>query len=133
MGLFRYKADILDKLGINLDNCNYDYIEKLCKRKEVIVFDRTSAIRSLLHYGIQFEEVKNLAMGTVLEKVHKYVKNKKCDLVFAHCQLVTPPDCLKKGEEPRSFSEEVEKGFAELNKRVAEIYKEAEDDTREFG
>lgn len=115
-----------------MDNCNYDYVEKLCKRKEIIVFDRTSVIKNLLHYGIQFEEVKDLSMGTVLEKVHKYVKNKRCDLVFAHCQLVTPPDLLKKGDEPRNFHEEVDKGFAELNKRMAEIYKDADEDTCMF-
>lgn len=113
-----------------MDNCNFDYIEKLSQRKEVIIFDRTAQIRSLLNYGLKFEECKDIRVGTVLEKVHKYVKNKKCDLIFGHCQLVAPQEGLNKNESSTDLNELIDEGLSKLNEKLAEIYKDADDDTR---
>ena len=112
-----------------MDNCNFDYIKKLSEHKEVIVFDRTAQIRSLLNYGLKFEECKDISTGTVLEKVHKYVKNKKCDLIFAHCQLVTPPDGADKSKAGSDLNDMIDAGLDSLNSRIADIYKDADDDT----
>ncbi len=94
----------------------------------MIIFDRTNQIRSLLNHGILFEEVKDSSVSSVLDKVHKYVKNGRADLIFGHIQMVLPPS-LKDGTEPRDLKKELNKTFEELNTKLTDIYKDAQDDT----
>lgn len=130
LALFRFKADILDKLGITTDTCNYDYVEKIAKDRRVIVFDKTSLIRGLLNYGIEYEEIKNNSPEVVLEKVHKHVKHGKTDMIFANVQMVTPVDEHSKEPQPqRSLKEQIDLNCEAINRKMAEIYKDAQEDT----
>jgi hypothetical protein len=93
------------------------------------VFDRLSQIKSLLNYGIMFDDVKDISVPCVLDKVSKYVKNGKADLIFAHTQLITAPAPLAVLGSQRDLREEMNKNLELLNEKLAEIYHNAAEDT----
>lgn len=126
--MFRLKAEIFDKLGITTDTCNYDFVEKLAKDRRVIVFDRTSQIRGLLNYGIEFEEIKDNSPATVLDKVHKHVKNNRMDMIFGNINLVVPSEDTAVSSH-RSLRGEIDRGLSEMNERIRDIYRDASEDT----
>jgi len=134
LALFRFKADILDKLGISTDTCNYDYVEKIAKDRRVIVFDKTNLIRGLLSYGIEYEEIKNNSPDAVLEKVHKHVKHGKTDMIFANVQMVPAIDEHSRDPQPqRSLKQQIDQSCESINKKMTEIYKDAQEDTSSLG
>jgi hypothetical protein len=136
LALFKFKADILDKLGISIDSTNYNYVEKLSSKFRMIVLDQTQQIRGLLAHGIMFDEVKSNSASQVGSKAAKYVKNKQADLIFGHINIV-PESTGSAGKYSRkvnprpgsSIHEVIDCNLKELNSCIEQMVASAEEDT----
>lgn len=119
----------MDKLGISLDTCNYEYVEKIAKQKRAIVFDRTSQVKPLLHCGIDFDEIKDNSPSSVLDKTIKWMKSGQADLIFGLVKLVDQPSIANQPKEKPDLYEEMNKAYEVLNQKLAQLLEVASEDT----